>query len=476
MTGTPPTLLWLRRDLRLADHPALLAALAGGGPVIPVFIRDGSVESLGAAAKWRLGLGLAHLAAELAARGSRLILRSGPALAVLRALVAETGARAVHWSRLYDPDAIGRDRAVKAALGADGVGATSHPGHVLFEPWTVRTGAGGFYRVWSPFWRAVRDREVPTPEPAPARIAAPAPDTWPEGERLDDWRLGAAMERGAAVCRAHQRVGERAARDRLGWFIGHAIAAYKEARDMPAEDGCSGLSENLTWGEISPRQCWHAGLRARHDGAGGAEAWLRELVWREFAWHLIWHTPDIARRNWREGWDTFPWRTDASGADVLAWQQGRTGVPFVDAAMRELYVTGRMHNRARMIAASYLTKHMLVHWRVGLDWFADCLTDWDPASNAMGWQWVAGSGPDAAPWFRVFNPETQAAKFDPEGRWRRRWIAEGQDRPPATALSFFAAVPRRWGLMPDMPYPERPVVGLAEGRARALAAHAARAS
>ena len=471
MSDPSPTLLWLRRDLRLADHPALLAALARGGPVIPVFIRDAAVDGMGAAPKWRLGLSLEDLARRLEHMGSRLILRSGPAREVLRKLVQETGAGVVHWSRLYDAPAIARDRRVKAALGADGVTAQSHPGHVLFEPWTVETGTGGYYRVYSPMWRAVKDRDVPAPDPAPSRI--PAPDHWPESEWLADWRMGAAMNRGAEVCRAHQRVGERAARDRLDWFTGHAIAAYAEARDRPAGDGCSGLSENLTYGEISPRQCWHAGLRALHEGARGAEPWLKELVWREFAWHLIYHTPEIATRNWRAGWDSFPW-SEQEDDTVLRWKQGRTGVPFVDAAMREMYVTGRMHNRARMIVASYLTKHMLVHWKVGMRWFADCLTDWDPASNALGWQWVAGSGPDAAPYFRIFNPDTQAEKFDPKGQYRRRWIAEGQGVPPATALSFFDAIPRGWGLAPDQPYPTSPVVGLKAGRDRALAAYEAR--
>jgi len=467
-----PTLLWLRRDLRLGDHPALGAALAAGGPVVPVFIRDSAVEAMGAAAKWRLGLSLRDLAGRLEAAGSRLILRTGPALDTLRALVAETGAGAVHWSRLYDARSVERDSTVRAALRDQGIAAHGHAGHLLFEPWTVRTGEGGPYRVYSPFWRAVRGRELPAPVPAPARI--PAPEVWPEGERPEDWRLGAAMDRGAKVCAPWQRVGEAAALDRLGRFVTDAIVAYAEARNLPAEDGCSGLSENLTLGEISPRQCWHAGLRARREGAPGAEHWLRELVWREFAWHLMYHFPGIASRNWRDGWENFPWDTDASSPAVLRWKQGRTGVPFVDAAMREMYVTGRMHNRARMIAASYLTKHMMVHWKVGLEWFADCLTDWDPASNAMGWQWVAGSGPDAAPYFRIFNPNTQAEKFDPEGRYRRRWIAEGQDRPPATALSFFDAVPRGWGLDPRAPYPDRPVTGLSEGRARALAAYQGR--
>lgn len=476
MSDTPPALVWLRRDLRLGDHPALCAAMAQGGPVIAVFIRDAQVDALGAAPKWRLGLGLAELARRLEARGSRLILRSGPAEEALAALAAETGASAVHWTRGYDPGAIARDLAVKAGLRARGIKAESHPGHVLFEPWTVETGAGGHYRVFSPFWRAVRGREVPAPRPAPDRI--PTPGLWPESERLGDWRMAAAMGRGAAVCLPHQRVGEGAAQARLEHFIAHAIGDYGEARNLPAEDGCSGLSQNLSLGEISVRQCWHAGLRAMAEGARGAEQWLKELVWRDFAWHLMYHCPRIASRNWREGWDGFPWATDPDSARVRRWKQGRTGVPLVDAAMRQMYVTGDMHNRARMIAASYLTKHMLVHWKVGvgLDWFAQCLTDWDPASNAMGWQWVAGSGPDAAPYFRIFNPETQAERFDPRGTYRRRWIAEGQAEPPPTALGYFAAVPRSWGVRPDAPYPDTPVVGLAEGRARALEAYHARSS
>jgi deoxyribodipyrimidine photo-lyase len=206
-------------------------------------------------------------------------------------------------------------------------------------------------------------------------------------------------------------------------------------------------------------------------GSAGAETFLKEMVWREFAYHLLFHTPHIASANWRPEWDSFPWRGD--NADAERWRRGMTGEPFVDAAMREMYVTGTMHNRARMIAASYLTKHLMTHWKVGLDWFAKCLTDWDPASNAMGWQWVAGSGPDAAPYFRVFNPETQAVKFDPDGAYIRRFVAERADTPGQEALDFFAAVPRSWQLDPARPYPA-PMVGLAEGRDRALAAFAAR--
>ena len=469
MSDNRPTILWLRRDLRLSDHPALAAAIARGGPVVPVFICDDLVDGLGAAPKWRLGLSLADLAERLEGLGSRLILRRGEALEVLRGLVAEVGAGAVMWSRLYDPQSIERDTDVKAALKVDGVEVESHAGHLLFEPWTVETGAGGFYKVYTPFWRAVRGRDVAAPLAAPTDIRAPG--AWPKSDSLDDWNLGRAMNRGAEVCRSYQRVGEEAAQGRLGWFMGEAVADYDEARDLPAEDGTSGLSENLALGEISPRRCWHAGLRAMEEGKPGAETWLKELVWREFAYHLMYHSPHITEQSWREEWQGFPWSEDEGDDKVLAWKQGRTGVPFVDAAMREMYVTGKMHNRARMIVASYLTKHLMTHWRVGQKWFEDCLTDWDPASNAMGWQWAAGSGPDATPYFRIFNPGTQAKKFDAQGTYLRRWIAEGQKGATKTALSFFEAVPRSWKLNPHMPYPEVPIVGLKEGRSRALDAY-----
>ncbi len=466
-TAIRPAILWLRRDLRLTDHPALAAALASGRPVIPVFLHDETVEALGAAAKWRLGLSLADFAARLAPLGSRLILRRGAALPSLMALVAETGAAEVHWSRGYDPDAIARDTAVKAALKAAGLGAESHPGALLAEPWDLKTGQGGFYRVYSPFWKALSARGVNPPVPAPAHLAAP--DVWPASDRLEDWRMGAAMNRGAAVVLPWQRVGEPWALRRLRAFLDGPVAAYAENRDRIDMPATSGLSENLAWGEISPRTIWHAAFPRVQEGNRGAVKFLSELAWRDFAWHLMFHTPHLASRNWRDGWDAFPWRGD--NPDAEAWRRGRTGEPLVDAAMREMFVTGRMHNRARMIAASYLTKHLLTDWRVGLDWFAECLTDWDPAANALGWQWVAGSGPDAAPYFRIFNPATQAERHDPEAAYRHMWLAEGNARPAAPALAWFDAVPRRWGLSPQ-DAPARPSLSLAEGRARALDAYA----
>jgi deoxyribodipyrimidine photo-lyase len=464
-----PLILWFRRDLRLADQPMLAAAVATGRPLVPVFILDPETEALGAAPKWRLGLSVEAFTKSLEGLGARVILRRGPALEVLRALVAETEAGGVWWSRLYDPASVARDTGVKAALKAEGIEARSFAGHLLHEPWEVETGQGGFYRVFTPYWRVMRGMPVAAPEAAPKRMRGP--EVWPGSDRLEDWRLGAAMNRGAAVVLRHQAVGEAAAGAKLAAFLAGPVAGYAAARDLPGVPGTSRLSENLTYGEIGIRTVWHAALRARDEGQAGAESFLRELAWREFSYHLMHHTPHITHANWKPEWDDFPWRGDNPEAE--RWRQGMTGEPFVDAAMREMYVTGTMHNRARMIAGSYLTKHLLTHWKLGLDWFADCLTDWDPAANAMGWQWVAGSGPDAAPYFRVFNPAGQAEKFDPKGDYRRRFVAELSRQPGQDALDWFAAVPRSWGLDPKAPYPA-PVIDLADGRMRALAAFAAR--
>ena len=466
-----PILMWFRRDLRLADHEALTAACQSGRPVVPVFILDELTEMIGAAPKMRLGLSIESLSNALAAKGSKLILRRGKALEVLRDLVSETGARAVYWSRLYDPATRTRDTDLKAALKSEGIDAKSFAGHVLFEPWTVETKTGGFYKVYTPMWRAVRDRDVPEILPIPAKISAP--DAWPKSDALADWQMSSGMHRGAEILQSHCTVGEDAAADRLAGFIAERIANYATNRDLPSVDGTSRLSENLTYGEISPRLCWHAGMGALMKGQADAEVFLKELVWREFAYHLAFHTPRIVTGNWKEDWDAFPWNSDETTDAVSAWRQGRTGIRFVDAAMREMYVTGTMHNRGRMIVASYLTKHLLTHWNIGLDWFADCLIDWDPCSNAMGWQWSAGSGPDATPYFRVFNPETQLDKFDKDRAYVRRWLAEGQTAAPETALSYFDMVPTSWGISAADPYPTA-IVSAEAGRKRALDAYEAR--
>ena len=471
MGDSAPVIWWVRRDMRLADNPALVAAVAAGGPVIPVFLLDEVHDGYGALPRWRMGLGAGALAAALAARGSRLILRRGDAVASLRALVAETGARRVILGYLADPVARARDRKVHDALIGEDVEITRIRGHLLFDPWGVETKTGGFYRVYTPYWKAVKDSDVGAPLAAPGRI--PAPDAWPASDRLEDWDLAAPMQRGAGIVRPYLTVGEAAAQERLAAFMADRVATYDTDRDLPGVDGTSGLGENLTLGEISARTCWHAGLEALRQGKAGAETFLKELVWREFAHHLVWHTPHITDRNWKPEWDAFPWNEDTAHPHVTAWRQGRTGIRFVDAAMRELYVTGSMHNRGRMIVGSYLCKHLMSHWRIGQAWFADCLRDWDPASNAMGWQWVAGSGADAAPYFRVFNPDTQLDRFDRNRAYADRWIAEGKRTPDPRALAYFDAVPRRWGLDPGAPYPD-PVVTADAGRQRALDAYGAR--
>ncbi|GGL59175.1 cryptochrome/photolyase family protein [Wenxinia marina] len=471
MSDRSPLILWFRRDLRLGDHPALAEACKADRPVIPVFILDEVEGARRAAPLWRLGLSVEAHGRALADRGSRLILRRGEALPTLRALAREIGAGAVWWTRHYEPQSIARDEAVKAGLRDDGVEAKSFPGHVLFEPWTVETKTGGPYKVYTPFWRAVRGRDPGSPYPAPGTI--PAPSDWPKSDDLADWRLAAPMNRGAGIVAPHLVVGESAASHRLGDFAAHRIADYADARNDLADQGTSGLSENLTYGEISIRTVWHSGQRAREEGKAGAETFLKELVWRDFAYHLCFHTPRLTSANWREEWDAFPWKDDEGASEIHAWKRGRTGIEVVDAAMRELFVTGRMHNRARMIVASFLTKHLMTHWKVGLNWFEECLVDWDPANNALGWQWSAGSGPDATPFFRVFNPDTQAEKFDLKGEYRKRWLAELSEDPPDTALAYFDAIPRAWKMAPDDAYPE-PVVGLDEGRRRALDAYEGR--
>ncbi|SOH95322.1 deoxyribodipyrimidine photo-lyase [Monaibacterium marinum] len=446
-------ILWLRRDLRLSDHPALCAA-AGAGAVVPVFIRDALVDAMGAAAKWRLGLSLAAMDAELRRHGSRLILRSGPPALVLEVLAGQLGATQVHWSRLYDATSKERDIRVKQSLRDAGLNVVSHEGHVLNEPWTVETGSGGFYKVYTPYWNNVKGREVPQPLDVPELRA---PDAWPESEDLDSWQLGADMRRGADIVADHVAAGEVAARDRLDHFVGQGVADYSDLRNRPDRDGTSRLSAHFALGEIGIRTAWHA--------TGASETYRKELVWRDFAWHLIHHTPQIEDESWRPEWRGFPWRDD--NPDAERWRRGMTGEPIVDAGMRELYVTGLMHNRVRMIVASYLTKHLMTHWRVGLDWFAQCLIDHDPASNAMGWQWAAGCGPDASPYFRVFNPETQAEKFDPDGAYRHRWL---NPETSVDAAAYFKAIPKSWGMSPDDPYPNR-MIPLRDGRQRALDAY-----
>ncbi|NBB84130.1 MAG: deoxyribodipyrimidine photo-lyase [Alphaproteobacteria bacterium] len=477
-----PLILWFRLDLRLADNPALAAAVASGRPILPVFVlddADAGARAPGGAARWWLHRSLVALARDLDRLGSRLILRRGAVEAVLDRLIAETGAAAVHWNRRYEPWATARDTRIKAALKDRGLEAKSHAAGLLFEPWTVRTSSGGPYRVYTPFWRACRARaaEIGAPLPAPD-APLPAPAAWPESDRLDAWALSPQSPDWAGGLRAAWTPGEAGARDRLARFLDAGIDRYDAQRNLPGRPGTSGLSPHLHWGEIGPRQVWHAVVdrlaAAGRDLDGDAEVFVKEIVWREFAHHLLFHAPTLPDRPMDPRFAAFPWADDPDGAQERAWQRGRTGYPIVDAGMRELWHTGWMHNRVRMIVASFLVKHLLLPWQAGEAWFWDCLVDADLASNSASWQWVAGCGADAAPYFRIFNPVLQGEKFDPDGRYVRHWVPEVADLPDRWLHKPWQAPPlvcREAGLRLGRDYPA-PIVDHKTARQRALDAYA----
>ena len=464
------TLLWLRQDLRLADHPALQAAIARGAPVIPVFIWAPDEEAPwapGAASRWWLHHSLTALQRDLEARGSRLVIRAvgaggtagaagaGSTLEVLRALLRETGATAVHWSRRYEPAVVARDRIIKDTLRAEGIEARSFNAALLVEPWDVQNLSGKPFQVFTPYWRRVSaDLDPGKPTPAPRSIAAPA--KWPKTLALDALDLLPKIAWDGGFAEAW-RPGEAGAAANLDSFLEGPVKGYGERRNFPAERGTSRLSPHLHFGEISPRQVWHAAPKWR------TSQFMAEIGWREFAHHLLWHFPQTTDAPLRSDFLRFPWRTDA--AHLRAWQRGLTGVPMVDAGMRELWHTGWMHNRVRMVVGSFLVKNLRLHWLEGARWFWDTLVDADLASNTLGWQWCAGCGADAAPYFRVFNPESQAEKFDPEGGYRRRWVPEAM--PPSTVGPATITAP---GGARDR-YPA-PIVDLKASRVAALEAFA----
>jgi deoxyribodipyrimidine photo-lyase len=413
------SIMWFRQDLRLADNPAFAEA-ARNGPVVPLFILDEAtpnLRALGGASRWWLHHSLVALGEKLGG----LILRRGDPAEILPALATETGAEAVFWNRCYEPAAIKRDAAIKADLGARGIEARSFNSALLHEPWEIRTGAGGPFKVYTPFWRAARS----LPMSAPARAARFELARLPKGETLTSWRLTPSKPDWAKGWEKLWSPGEAGAAKQLKAFLSDGLLHYSENRDRPDIDGTSRLSPHLHWGEISPRQILAATQSATEKTQAlsrDAEKFLSEIGWREFATHLLFHFPEIPKKNWKSDFDAYPWRE--APAALKAWQQGRTGYPLVDAGMRELWATGYMHNRVRMVAASFLTKHLRIDWREGEKWFWDTLVDADMANNVVSWQWVAGSGADAAPYFRIFNPAEQARKFDPRGAYGRKWIPE----------------------------------------------------
>jgi len=453
---------WFRRDLRLSDNPALVAAAEAAGAVIPVYIwspEDEGEWAPGGAQRWWLHRSLAALGRALGERGSRLVIRRGPARDVLARLVAETGAGGVFWNRLYDPALVERDTEIKSDLAEAGVEARSFKAGVLFEPREIRTGQGGPYRVFTPFWRACQKLPEPAAPIGPPP-GLPAPAEWPKSLSVDDLGLMPTIDWHEPLEEAWTP-GESGAHGRLGAFVQHALAGYATDRDRPDRVGVSMLSPYLHHGELSPRQAWHTVAARRGEAPEkDIESWLRELGWREFAHHVLFHFPHTPTAPMHEKYAAFPWREDHE-ALLEAWRRGRTGIPIVDAGMRQLWSTGWMHNRVRMIVASLLVKNIRAPWQAGARWFWDTLVDADLASNTLGWQWSAGCGADAAPYFRIFNPVTQGEKFDPEGKYVKRWVPELGDLPAKY-------VHRPWERPP--PGYAAPVVDLKSSREEALAA------
>ena len=467
-------IVWFRRDLRLTDHSPLSAACATGGPVLPVFVWDPEADSRwapGAASLVWLHHSLDALAATLAARGSRLVLATGDTVRQLDALVRATGATSLHFNRRFEP----AERALDARVAAhfsDRLAIAAHDDGVLVPPPRLATGSGEPYRVFTPFWRRLKETYAPEPaQPAPAQL--PLPADAPAGVPLTALALLPRVRWDEGLV-AHWGIGEAAAAARLADFVAEAAEHYGERRDFPAVDGVSRLSPALHFGEISPHQAWRA-VAARASANGlltvpeALQGWLRQIVWREFAQHLLHHFPATTDAPLRAEFERFPWVDDAAG--LARWQRGETGFPIVDAGMRELWQTGSMHNRVRMIVASFLTKDLGVHWRAGAAWFWDTLVDADLANNTLGWQWTAGCGADAAPYFRVFNPTLQSAKFDPDGGYLRRWLPELAQLPTADlhepaaagALTLAAA-----GVTLGRTYP-RPMLDHGAARLAALA-------
>lgn len=471
MPVSPPVILWFRRDLRLTDNPALHHALATGRPVLPVYVLDERLEGrpIGAASRWWLDRSLRALDAELRTRGGRLILRRGDAEAELRRLIAETGADQVFMNRLFEPEAFARDADIAHGLKADGVECRGFNAALLCRPGAVLNGSGQPYKVFTPFLKALlATAEAPAGLEAPEAIAVPdgvtsgAVADWGLHPTRPDWSSGFVGTPGEA--------GARAALDA---FVAGGLKSYAVDRDRPDRAGTSGLSAHLHWGEIGPWRAVETARRAAADGrvsAAEAEKFVAEIGWREFSAHLLHHFPYLPERAFRPEYDAMPWRDDPEG--LAAWKAGRTGYPLVDAGMRQLWATGTMHNRVRMVVASFLIKHLLIDWLEGEAWFWDTLTDADLASNVQNWQWVAGSGADAAPYFRIFNPVTQGAKFDPQGRYVRRWVPEIARLPDRWLQAPWTAPPMvlaEAGVRLGATYP-RPIVDHAAARERALAA------
>jgi deoxyribodipyrimidine photo-lyase len=459
---TAPVILWFRRDLRLSDQPALKAAVASGAPVIPVYILDDDTpkhRKMGAASRWWLHHSLTALDADLQKLGSKLLLRTGKSDEILRALAAETNASVIHCIRHYEPWWRNAEKAVANGL-REGTALICHDGNYLLPAGSVTTGSGRQYKIYTPFMRALW-QHMPPPVPLAAPTQCTAPQTWPESDDIDDWALLPTEPDWSGAMADMWTPGEAGARDRLEDFADKA-KYYDEKRNLPSVAGSSFLSPHLHFGEISPAACWHATMHA----GGSVDVFLKELVWRDYAQNVIVQMPEYGAKNARDAFDRLPWRDlsdPAVKADFLAWTKGRTGYPIVDAGMRQLWATGWMHNRVRMIAASFLVKHLLIDWREGEKWFWDTLVDADYGSNSVNWQWTAGTGVDSNMFVRIMAPLSQSEKFD-AARYIREWVPElaGLQEP-------YIHDPDEYGARPNS-YP-RKIIGHKAARERALKAH-----
>ncbi len=466
-----PVIWWVRRDLRLADNAALRACAESGRPVVPVFVLDmDRPRAPGGAGLWWLDRSLKALADDLAEAGSPLVLRRGPTVETLRAVAREAAADAVHFGRMYDGEDHGLEDEVARALGQAGVQATAHVGSLLTEPGQVKTGSGEAFKVYGPFWRALK-AQIGAVKLAPAVRKLRGPDKPVRSEPLQGWKLYPAAPDWALDFAGQP--GEAGAHRELDAFVHGALSRYQLERAQPAEAATSRLSPHLHWGEVSSRQVWAAACAAAeargHEDQ--REKFLSELAWRDFSATVLASHPDLASRNYLGRLEGLRWREDPAG--FKAWTRGLTGYPIVDAGMRELWRSGWMHNRVRMITASFLIKDLLIDWRMGEQWFWDCLVDADEGNNGINWQWTAGTGPDASPFFRVFTPVGQGEKFDRGGAYVRKWCPELEKMPDAYVHRPWEA-PREVlaaaGVELGRTYP-KPIVDHAKARDRALAAY-----
>ena len=466
-----PTIVLFRKDLRLQDNTALAEAIELGQSILPVFIwcPDECVDwAPGAASKWFLHQALGSLQAQLSDHGGDLVLAEGKTLTVLKALIKKTGASAVYWNRCYEVPIRERDAEIKKTLREEGVRVESFNSSLLNEPHTVSTGSDKPYKVYTPYWKKVKDRKIQEPV-KPDLNTANFASTRGLGQSLSSLNL-LPKERWYKKFETIWDASESAAMARLDKFLADPVMSYDTGRDIPDIEGTSSLSPYLHWGLIGPRQIMHR-LREKHNlHAKGPQIFAKEIYWREFAYNVLYHFPHTPDEPLQEKYADFPWEKDK--LMLKRWQKGQTGYPIVDAGMRQLYETGWMHNRVRMIVSSLLVKHLLQDWKDGARWFWDTLVDADLASNTLGWQWSGGCGADAAPYFRIFNPMTQGKKFDPDGDYVRRWVPELKDVPSKFIHEPWEApegLLERANCKLGEDYPEL-VIEHKEGRARALAA------